>query len=89
MALDEGGVTRDDHDDFRIKDELPNVDDEVGGGTETCVRFQGEHYYPTFGEVGGPDGDWNLEYEVAGGDPAKRPETARTDDGITTGADEP
>lgn len=85
MALDEDGLTRDDHDDFRIRDELPNVDDEVGG--ETCVRFQGEHHYPTFGEVGGPDGDWNLEYEVAGSDSAKGYETARTDGGTTTGAD--
>lgn len=89
MALEADGLTRDNEDDFRIRDELPNVDDEIGGETETCVRFEGEYYYPEFGPVGGPDEDWELEFKVAGGDSANETDTGRTDEGTTTGADEP
>lgn len=87
-ALEADGLTRDNEDDFRIRDELPNVDDEIGGGTETCVLFQGEHYYPEFGPVGGPDEDWELEFKVAGNDSTNGVDTVRTDEG-TTGADGP
>ena len=66
MSLDKEGLTRNNRDDFQIRDELSNVDDEIGGGTESCVLFEGEYYYPLFGPIGGPDGEWELEYELAG-----------------------
>jgi hypothetical protein len=65
MSLDKEGLTRNNRDDFQIRDELSNVDDEIGGGTESCVLFEGEYYYPLFGPIGGPDGEWELEYELA------------------------
>ena len=65
MSLDKEGLTRNNRDDFQIRDELSNVDDEIGGGTESCVLFEGEYYYPASGPIGGPDGEWELEYELA------------------------
>ena len=64
MSLDKEGLTRNNRDDFQIRDELSNVDDEIG--VESCVLFEGEYYYPLFGPIGGPDGEWELEYELAG-----------------------
>lgn len=64
MSLSKEGLTRNNQDDFQIRDELSNVDDEIGGGTESCVLFEGEYYYPIFGPIGGPDGEWELEYEL-------------------------
>ena len=65
MSLSKEGLTRNNRDDFQIRDELSNVDDEIGGGTESCVLFEGEYYYPLFGPIGGPDGEWKLGYEPA------------------------
>jgi len=65
MSLDKEGLTRNNRDDFQIRDELSDVDDEIGGGTESCVLFEGEYYYPLFGPIGGPDGEWKLTYELA------------------------
>ena len=63
MSLDKEGLRRNNWDDFQIRDELSNVDDEIG--VESCVLFEGEYYYPAFGPIGGPDGEWELEYELA------------------------
>ena len=63
MSLSKEGLRRNNRDDFQIRDELSNVDDEIG--VESCVLFEGEYYYPLFGPIGGPDGEWKLTYELA------------------------
>jgi hypothetical protein len=63
MAIDDG-LTRNKSDDFQIRDELPNVDDEIGMGTETCIFYEGNYYYPKFGAIGGPNEDYRLTYSV-------------------------
>jgi hypothetical protein len=65
-ALDEDGLVREELDAFRIADEIPNVDDQVG--QETCVRFEGAYYYALLGP-GIPsgtdeDGSRDFEYEL-------------------------
>ena len=88
LALNGEGLTRTESDDFRIAEELSNVDDEIG--FETCVLFNGKHYYPVFGPIdGSSDQKWKLTYMPAESESATGDEAGLTDGGPTTGIDTP